>query len=347
MRIKNILTLFVLAALALQSCDKSEQTVTGIEGGLVEIKNPSINYVVGNPGPYTASVRVYQGEVKTTKVEIYKTFNSTRPDTLVLTKKADGAITKSVLTTVLAANTVLYATINITGDQNSIESYNFTFSELRDGLTIESAIVPTPEVDTSKYSFTIIKGFTNNDVGEALPISDGDYTIGDNWEFTYNATVSDGRVVTQNTPTKVTVATRYAGKYRFVQGVYYRIGVLSDNGSYWDNPYWLFESIDAKTYKMTGVSAWDDQIVYFQIDGTGKITYPATWDGVDQIINDQPLITCESNPTDMTNVCGLPNANTVINDDVNGKDRLIMSFGYYTAGSGPREFYQVMEKIVE
>jgi hypothetical protein len=48
----------------------------------------------------------------------------------------------------------------------------------------------------------------------------------------------------------------------------------------------------------------------------------------------------------MTNVnCG--NSNYVINNDVNGKDRLVMSIGYYTSGSGPREFYQVLEKIVE
>lgn len=317
MRIKNILTLFVLAALALQSCDKSEQMVTGVEGGLIEIQNPSINYVVGNPGPYTASVRVYQGEVKTTRVEVYKSFNTVSIDTFKNVANED-----SIVTTALTSNTVLFKTIDITAtDQNSIQSFDFTFDELIEGLTID---------------------------GEDLPVLDGDYRIGDNWELIYKSTVSDGRIVEQNTPTKVTVATRYAGKYRLVQAVYYRVGVLTNDGSYWDDPYWLFESIDAKTYKMYGVSAWDDQIVYFQIDGTtGKITYPAEWNGVAQIINDMPLITCETNPTDMTNVCGLPNANTVIKDDVNGKDRLVMSFGYYTAGSGSREFYQVMEKIVE
>ena len=315
MRIKNILTLFVLAALALQSCDKSEQTVTGIEGGLVEVKNPSINYVVGNPGPYTASVRVYQGEVKTTKIEVYKSFNTVSIDTFQNAANED-----SIVTTALTSNTVLFKTIDITETaQNSIHSFDFTFEELKEGLTID---------------------------GEDLPVLDGDYRIGDNWELTYISTASDGRLVEQNTPTKVTVATRYAGKYRLVQGLYYRIGVLTDQGSYWPAET-LFESIDAKTYKMNGVAAWGDQIVYFQIDGAGKITYPAAWDGVAQTINGQPLITCELNASDMTEVCGLPNANTVINNDATGKDQLIMSFGYYTAGSGPRIFYQVMEKIVE
>jgi hypothetical protein len=40
-------------------------------------------------------------------------------------------------------------------------------------------------------------------------------------------------------------------------------------------------------------------------------------------------------------------SNIVINNDASGKDRLIMSFGYFTPGSGPRTFYQVLEKIVE
>ena len=49
----------------------------------------------------------------------------------------------------------------------------------------------------------------------------------------------------------------------------------------------------------------------------------------------------------MTNArCGDADHNTVLLDNVNGKDIITMSFGYYTAGSGPREFYQQMEKVV-
>ncbi len=337
----NILFFLVLTLFFLSSCEDIKDPVPAKEGGLIELKDPSINYVVGNPGPYAASVRVYQGDVKTTKIEIYKKFNSTRPDTLVLTKKEDGTVTKSLLTTALVSNTVLYATINITGDQNSIQSFSFTFDELRNGLTIEKEIIPTPVVDTSKFSYAIVKGFTYNDVGEALPNSDGNYTIGDNWEFAYYSTVDDGRIVTQNTKTKVTVATRYAGKYRCVDGRYFRLGVLTYTTGDWPAETYI-ESVDAKTYKVLEYwGAFDGNEWYFQIEN-GVISYPAG-----QNLNDQPMITCETNPGDMTEVCGLPSANTVVNDDVNGKDRLIMANGYYTAGSGPRVGYQVMEKIVE
>lgn len=308
MKLYKILSILLLSAFAFISCDKSDEAITGVEGGLIEIKNPSINYVVGNAGPYTSSVRVYQGDVKTNKIEIYKTFNTKLPDPKDSTKTID-----------VSSNTVLFKTINIDNlDQNSIKNFEFTFNELIDELVLD---------------------------GNALPSSDGDYLIGDNWEFQYYSTTSDGRIVLQDLPTKVTVATRFAGKYRFVEGAYYRLGVLTSAGDYWD-PEYLFESIDAKTYKMNGVSAWMDQVVYFQIDNDGNITYPAEWNGVAQKINGAPLISCETNASDMKEVnCGA--SNYVTKDDVNGKDKLTMSFGYYTAGSGPRVFYQVMEKIVE
>lgn len=121
--------------------------------------------------------------------------------------------------------------------------------------------------------------------------------------------------------------------------------MLTSTGDYWE-PEYVIESVDAITYKMIGMCAWPDNELYFQIDASGKISYPLKWGGKDQLLNDAPLITCTDNPTDMTHVyCG--ESNKVIKDDVAGKDQLIMSFGYYTAGSGPREFYQVFEKKVE
>ncbi len=351
MKIAHIFTLVALSMIGFQSCDDNDTIVTSKEGGLIEIKNPSINYVVGNPGPYTSSVRVYQGAVKTTKLEIYKTFNTIVSDTTKVDKQILDTIPylqvtpKKILDTIyvnsdrfkiiidtvvkvdsaflkpVKSNTVLFKTIDLAAatDQNSIQSFNFTFDELKKDLKVE---------------------------GKDLPVLDGDYRIGDNWELSYKSFVNDGRTVFQNTPTKVTVATRYAGKYRLVKGYYYRIGVLTDQGSYWPE-FTLIESIDAKTYKMNGLAAWPENKLFFQIDGAGKISYPATWDGASQLLNSQPLITVETNPVDMKEVKDLPNVNMVIKDDVNGKDQLIMAFGYYTAGSGPRTFYQVMEKIVE
>jgi hypothetical protein len=93
------------------------------------------------------------------------------------------------------------------------------------------------------------------------------------------------------------------------------------------------------------IGPFDGNTWYFQVND-GVISYPLEWAGAAQLLNGQPLITCQTNPNDLINVCGEPGANTVVNDDVEGKDQLIMALGYYTAGSGPRQFYQVLEKNV-
>jgi hypothetical protein len=313
MKIIKIFALLVLTLVINISCDVKENVLTSVEGGLVEVQNPSLNYVVGNPGPYTASVRIYQGTVKTTKVTVKKTFHTV----IAAPTQADPLATSAV-----QSNTVVIATINVDDlTKDGFKTVNFTFSDLIAGLKIGTANLPT---------------------------SDSDYQIGDYWEFEYVSTTSNGNEVYQNKTTKVTVATRFAGRYRFVEGAYYRIGVLYSTGDYWE-PEYLIESIDAKTYKMNGVSAWMDQVLYFQIESNGSITYPAKWKGVDQKINAQLLITCQSDFANMSTVqCS--SSNYIVKDDVNGKDRLIMSFGYLSSGTaadGPRTFYQIMEKIVE
>lgn len=321
MKILKVFTLLVLSLILTNSCDKKESVITTVEGGLVEIQSPSLNYVVGNPGPYTANVRIYQGTVKTTKVIVKKTFHTTVPaptaDDLLATKAVQ-------------SNTVVIATIDVDDlTKDSFKPISFTFSNLIADLKVVKDALPATQPT-------------------ALPTSDGDYQIGDYWEFEYFSTTGTGHEVLQNKTTKVTVATRFAGKYKFVEGAYYRIGVLYSTGDYWD-PEYLIESIDAKTYKMDGVSAWMDQVLYFQIESDGSITYPLVWKGVPQKINSQLVISCQSDLANMSNVnCGT--SNHIVKDDINGKDRLIMSFGYLSSGTaadGPRTFYQVMEKIVE
>jgi hypothetical protein len=308
MKIYKILGVLLLSVFAFMACDKNELAVTGVEGGLIEIKNPSINYIVGNSGPYSSTIRVYQGTVKTNKVEIFKTFHTQVFDP------------KDSIMVALSSNKVLYKTINIDNvDQNSMQTFQFSFNELIDGLKIKDANLAT---------------------------ADGDYRIGDFWEFQYYTTTSDGRTLLQDLSTKVTVATRYAGKYKCIEGQYFRLGVLTYVTSDWPDVTEI-QSVDAKTYRVLNYwGAFDGNEWYFQIEN-GVISYPAEWDRVAQTINGQPMITCITNASDMTEVCGLPGANTVVNDDVNGKDKLIMSNGYYTTGSGPRIGYQVMEKIVE
>ncbi|NOQ24818.1 MAG: hypothetical protein GQ564_05595 [Bacteroidales bacterium] len=112
----------------------------------------------------------------------------------------------------------------------------------------------------------------------------------------------------------------------------------------WFDTYQI-EKINKNTYKMIGFCKWIDNVLYFQIDESGNISYPVQWDGLDQILNYSPIFTCASNPTDMSNVeCG--NSNFVAFDENYGKLLLTMTIGYYSIfDSEPREFYQILEKI--
>lgn len=306
----KILLLLILGLSLITSCtddDNDELTGGAITGGLLSLNNTAIGYVVGNGATYTASGSVYQGNVQTVSVDVYKSFTSS--------------------STGETSNEVLYETLDIantTVGQNGTFSTSFDYEDLITGLTVG---------------------------GNPLPANDGELSIGDYWTIRYVSTLSDGNVVTNASTTRVSVGTRFAGLYSTVEAEYYRIGELTYVTADYQNfvPELEIQSVDATTYRVVEYfGVFNGNTWYFQIDENDKITYPdETPEGDAQTGNGQPFITCESNPNDMTSIpCG-PDTNIVIRDDVDGKDRLVMSFGYLTPGSGPREFYQVIEKIVD
>ncbi len=309
---KNIKILLLLILSLSISCiddDNDELTGDAIEGGLITLNssNRAIGYVVGNNATYTATGTVYQGNTQTEKIEVYKSFTSSATNN--------------------TTNEVLLATLTIDNTSigtNSSFSFSFTYEDLIADLVLN---------------------------GDPLPTNDSSLNIGDFWTLRYVSSLSDNNIISNSTTTKIAVNTRFAGRYRTVDAAYYRIGVLTYVTADFQNfvPEQIIESVDATTYRVVeyfGVFSGNEW--YFQIDAEDNITYPEkTPTGEDQNGNGAPFITCQSNPTDMVNVpCGT-DTNIVIRDDVNGADRLVLSYGYYTSGSGPREFYQVLEKIVD
>ncbi|WP_209402004.1 hypothetical protein [Pseudozobellia sp. WGM2] len=300
-------TIALSALFILQSCDQdlpeNEAITIASEGGALSVGS-SLGYVVGSEGPTTSRASFIQGDVKTTKVEVYKSFESPTDTT-----KSDE---------------ILFRTFDISeqgeGAQVVID-LPFDYQDLAEGLTLD-------------------KG--------SLPDEDSGLNIGDFWTLRYVSTTSNGTIVENSVSTKVSVSTRFAGKYAVNTGVYYRIGVLRDDVAFPDEM--TIESVDATTYRIVDYfGAFEGNELFFQIDADGIITYPENKPNGDaQVGNGEPLITCTSSPNNMTNVpCGASESNFVQQDDVNGEDVLFMTFGYLTAGSGPREFYQVLEKIVD
>jgi hypothetical protein len=306
-----ILGLLAVIPFLFNQCDSEDNLVTkdSKEGGLVDILTPSLNYVVGNGAAYSFTLKVYQGSVLTTKVDFYRSFYSVNADT------AGGNPW---------SNEVKEPTIPVTDKLTKIiTSPGYNYAALRRGLAYAGG------------------------AGDSIPTSDGGLSIGDAFFIKTVTTTSDGRTTEQAVKVKLTVATRYAGKYKPIDALYYRIGVLTYTVADWPTEISI-ESVDAITYKMLEyVGPFTGQTVYFQIN-EGVISYPLKWAGADQLINGFGLITCVDNAGDMTGV-KCDESNKVVKDDANGKDKLYMSFGYMTTTgtTGPRVFYQVLEKIVE
>ena len=201
-------------------------------------------------------------------------------------------------------------------------AFTVTFNELRAGLTLN---------------------------GAPLTTDDSTLNIGDFWTLTYVAKTSKGTEATNLKTTKVSVGTRFAGKYTVVQCDYWRIGVPRPDvtGSFLGTEV-IIESVNSNTYKkLEYAGPFNGNVFYFTIDSNDHILVPTSYNGSVQLLNALPATNCDQTPGDITIACSVAGIqNTVVRDDVLGKDRLYMTYGYLAA-TGPREFYEILEKVVE
>lgn len=304
---KYIYLFLTIASFGVMSCNNPEQDVlTGNknEGGLLNVKNILVPYVVGNGNDfeYKASISAFQGDVKVQTVDIYKTFTN-----------VDG----------VSSNTALLKTVTFPVAAQ-VENLDFTttFNELIAGLQID---------------------------GVALSSDDSNLNIGDYWTLKYVSRTSAGTSAENLKTTKVAVGTRFAGQYSVVQCEYWRIGVIRPDvtGSFLGTVVTI-ESVNATTYrKLEYCGPFSGNEFYFTIDSADNVLVPTLYNGEAQILNALPAINCTENPGEMTNACGFAGIqNKAVRDDVDGKDRIYMTYGYL-ASTGSREFYEVLEKVVE
>jgi hypothetical protein len=304
---KYIYLFLTIASFGVMSCNNPEQDVlTGNknEGGLLNVKNILVPYVVGNGNDfeYKASISAFQGDVKVQTVDIYKTFTN-----------VDG----------VSSNTALLKTVTFPVAAQ-VENLDFTttFNELIAGLQID---------------------------GVALSSDDSNLNIGDYWTLKYVSRTSAGTSAENLKTTKVAVGTRFAGQYSVVQCEYWRIGVIRPDvtGSFLGTVVTI-ESVNATTYrKLEYCGPFSGNEFYFTIDSADNVLVPTLYNGEAQILNALEAINCTENPGEMTNACGFAGIqNKAVRDDVDGKDRIYMTYGYL-ASTGSREFYEVLEKVVE
>jgi len=130
---KNLKFIFlsICAVASLVSCiDDDNDALTGDKnvGGLVNVGNPLISYVVGSGNTYSAAGTVYQGGVQTTSIDVYKTFTNNVTGT---------SSNRELLTSIPISNTIVGALVSF--------SLEFTYESLISGLTLGGSPLPTDD----------------------------------------------------------------------------------------------------------------------------------------------------------------------------------------------------------
>lgn len=209
-------------------------------------------------------------------------------------------------------------------------------SEAKEGVEFE---LPTK-------TFTIPAG--QSSAKAKLKILTGGLVPFDFKDIILEITESSESVAELNTMTitvKALGANSLAGRYEILTGQYWRIGVPQSSFASSGGGIRVIEALSETTYKHTDyIGAFSDNNWFFSVDDTNKVKVllKSPIDNSAIFLNGQPIITCESNPSNMTNAkCGSSNYVTRTNDR---KDIIYVSVGYLSP-SGPREFYEVLRRL--
>jgi len=179
--------------------------------------------------------------------------------------------------------------------------------------------------------------------GAPLPDDQNQLAIGSQWQLTFVGKTSGGDI---NLPgsIRVGVLSRFAGIYEVIESAYYRIGVLTAE---WTGQTRFIGSVDENTFSYNdywGNFAWGGSAFHFDLNPDFTIKVPIVDPPAALFGGNRPL-DCTVNPQEFSIfTCG-PDVNILIPDEVNGHHTIILLYGYYTDGSGPREFREVLRKL--
>jgi hypothetical protein len=244
----------------------------------------------------------------------------------------------------LTATLVNSADINV----SKVNVYSIFTDAKTQGKTNETLITSLDVPPGNRVSLT--KKLTYDDLkkglllaGNALPAKQEDLAVGSGWKLRFEGVTTKGNI-TLDGNVNVGVLSRFAGIYKIVEFKYFRIGVPTDLAEYNVGASRFIGSVNENTFAYNdywGGFAWAGKSFNFTIDKNNKINVPIlTKDGL--IFGNREL-NCSKDLADMKNV-PCEGSNVLIPNDATGKHRIKLTYGYFTDGSGPREFYEVLEK---
>ncbi len=112
---------------------------------MVEVVNGLLNYVVGDGATYTSSLKVYQGSVKTTSIDVYKQFQG-----------AQGT-----------SENVLMTTLSVPSSSTDFISFDFKYEDLIAGLTAGGAPVPVDDTQLAIGDAFVLTYIAKTDSGNS------------------------------------------------------------------------------------------------------------------------------------------------------------------------------------
>ena len=244
-------------------------------------------------------------------------------------------------------------TINGLKQLTKVDVYK-VYTNAETGSTSESVLFTSYTID-NPLKVVINDEFTYEDLkegivvdGGGLPADDVELAVGSGWVLTYTGTTTSGDEIPLAGTVNIAVLSRFAGIYRIVDMKYWRIGEDRDDvyASEIGNTRFI-GSVDENTFSYNdywGPFGWTGGSFNFDIDYTdNSITVPIICCG---LFSGNYATNCKDNADKLTNVpCA--GSNILVPDDATGKHRITLTYGYFTEGSGPREFWEILEKVVD
>lgn len=304
------LSALLIVALIGTSCTKDEalpdygttETPQGVTNSYMRLLTPVVPFQAGTAN-YSLSFNIVQGENVFSRIDVYKTFNDAA--------SATGA----------SSDEALFKSYDIGSDLINRMTDQFTYEDLRSGLTLE---------------------------GGSLPESDVDLAIGAGWVLRFVGVSSSGEV---DLPGNVNIAvlSPFAGLYEAVNTAYYRINIQSGLTD-WSGETRFIGSVDEDTFSYNdawGPFASPGGFFVFDIDENNVVT---VLDDPSQLFfSGNEMLTCQNDANFFDNV-PCDGSNILVPDFATGRHRLFLTYGYYTASGdaneGDREFYEELVKVV-
>ena len=145
-----LLTLFTIATVV--SCideDNDELTGDAKVGGLVNVQNELLSFVVGSGSTYTANGSVFQGDISTASIDVYKSFNNS----------FTGSVSNEILLTTIDMSTT-------NAGQTASFSLSFTYENLIEGLLIDGEALPANDGELNIGDFWSLRYAANTSAGD-------------------------------------------------------------------------------------------------------------------------------------------------------------------------------------